>query len=323
MRRIPAFLGALLFTLSSLAATIQDVVDQISQTSYSGYLNDALYTHSGSNRGLGGTEHDLARASIQSTFTSFGLSTTLDDFTYGGGTYYNVVATLPGTGSGVYVVGAHYDSAYNPGADDNASGVAGVLEIARALSQYSFQSTLVFVAFDREEQGLIGSTAYVQQYATADYRGMISLDMIAFNPAGADHDSARAYSYSSGSNVLRQELADALLLYGGLTPGQGTMGRSDHEAFDRGGIPAVLLIEPYETNGNYHRATDSVDTSGYLDYGYATSMTRSAAGFIAEQATLVPEPTSLALIAVTVIVVARRPNTRTVVAARGIGRGRR
>ena len=67
---------------------------------------------------------------------------------------------------------------------------------------------------------------------------------------------------------------------------------------------------------SYHRATDSVDTSGYLDYAYATSMTRSAAGFLAEQATLVPEPASLALVAVALIVAARRRNTRTDVAAR-------
>jgi Zn-dependent M28 family amino/carboxypeptidase len=152
-----------------------DVVGQVRQASYTDFLDNHLYTHNGDNRGIGGTEHDLAQAEIRSAFSSFGLNTTLESFSYDSHTYSNVVGVLPGTvhPDRVYIVGAHYDSVGNPGADDNGSGVAGVLEAARVLSQYKFESTLVFVGFDREEQGLIGSYAYANAHKTDNIRGMI------------------------------------------------------------------------------------------------------------------------------------------------------
>jgi len=85
----------------------------------------------------------------------------------------NVIAELPGQvdPSIIYIVGGHYDStsssAAAPGADDNASGTAGVREIARILSQYDFKYTLRFVAFSAEELGLRESMAL------ADARAMI------------------------------------------------------------------------------------------------------------------------------------------------------
>lgn len=122
-------IGAMLYSpTASSAQTIGDVVSQVSQTTYQHYLDDLLYTHTGNDRGYG-AQHDLARSNIYDQFPSFGLQTTLDPFTYAGNTYYNVIGVLPGTSSRsdqIYFVGAHYDSVGNPGADDNASGVAGV-----------------------------------------------------------------------------------------------------------------------------------------------------------------------------------------------------
>ncbi len=81
--------------------------------------------------GLGGgfgPEHDLARDNIAATFESFGLEVELHEFWYSGHQSFNVVATQMGTvyPDSQYVVGAHYDSAGTPGADDDASGVAGL-----------------------------------------------------------------------------------------------------------------------------------------------------------------------------------------------------
>ena len=123
---------------------------------------------------------DPARDYIFDNFTSLGLAATLDPFVYGTSTYHNVVGVRSGTvrPEDIYIVGAHYDSVQgSPGADDNASGVAGVLEAARVLSGYNFASTLVFIAFDREEQGLIGSYDYARRASAAgqNIRGMISL----------------------------------------------------------------------------------------------------------------------------------------------------
>jgi Zn-dependent M28 family amino/carboxypeptidase len=269
--------------------SISDVVNQVSQATYEHFLDDVLYTHAGDNRGFG-AQHDLAQTSIYNLFTSYGLQTSLQPFTYGGSTYYNVIGVLPGSSTHanqVYLVGSHYDSVNNPGADDNASGVAGVLTAAQVLSQYRFDSTLVFAAFDREEQGLIGSLAYAQQASLTSMGidGMVELDMIANN-----NDGSRASIYGrTTSDLVKQSLGDAIQLYGnGLKVAiGGDLPYSDHASFEAYGFPACLLIEGnYDNNDHYHLPTDSVDTPNYIDYTYATSMTRATVGYLATEAGL-------------------------------------
>ncbi len=117
----------------------------------------------------------------------------------------------------MYLVGAHYDSVDNPGADDNASGVAAVMEQARVLTQYQFDASLVFVAFDREEQGLHGAYAYVAAHDPAGIQGMLNLDMIAYNPVEANYNKVRFYD-SNGVGTIKADLAAAFSSYsGGLT----------------------------------------------------------------------------------------------------------
>jgi Zn-dependent M28 family amino/carboxypeptidase len=285
--------AGLCVAMASFAQTISDVVDQVNQTTYQHYLDDLLYTHSADNRGYG-AQHDLARANIYDQFSSYGLQTTLDPFTYGVNTYYNVIAVLPGSSTRsdqVYLVGAHYDSVGNPGADDNASGVAGVLAAAQVLSQYHFEATLVFAAFDREEQGLIGSWNYSSQHHNDDINGMVSLDMIANNN---DNNLASIYGRAA-SDPIKQALSEAIALYGnGLVPAiGGDVPASDHAPFEANGFQACLLIEGnYSNNGNYHQPSDTVDTAGYIDYAYATEMTRSTVGFLATEAGLLSVPDS-------------------------------
>ena len=112
-------------------------------------------------------------------------------------TAFNVVATLPGSdpNAGYYVLCAHYDATavrsigWNwredpaPGADDNASGVALVLESARALAGQAFPWTIKFIAFSGEELGLFGSRAYAEEALLSNDRilGVFNFDMIGFN----------------------------------------------------------------------------------------------------------------------------------------------
>ncbi len=115
----------------------------------------------------------------------------------------NVVATLPGTQPGAqerhYVVSGHYDSipsdvmdseAQAPGANDDASGVAAVMEIACAMAAHRFDATLVFMAVAGEEQGLLGATHWAEQAKAKrlDIAGMITNDIIGSSTA---HDGAR------------------------------------------------------------------------------------------------------------------------------------
>ena len=97
---------------------------------------------------------------IHTQLDALGLSVEEDPVTYSGQTFPNVIGVLPGTvcPDTAFIVGAHYDTVGgSPGADDNGSGVAAVLEIARVISSESFQPSIEFVGFAFEEQGLVGS----------------------------------------------------------------------------------------------------------------------------------------------------------------------
>ena len=81
------------------------------------------------------------------------------------------------------------------------------------LSKYQFDSTVVFIGFDREEQGLVGSFAYASAHQTNNIRGMISMDMIAYNPAGSLHDQALlSYGNATAPSIVAK-LGNALTQY--------------------------------------------------------------------------------------------------------------
>jgi len=316
----PAALGA-----RAPAATIQDIVGQVSVDSYRDLLDSHLYTHAGDARGFGtvgnprypAAEHDAARDNILGEFAALGLSTTLDPFTFtsaSGNAYLNcnnVVAVKPGESrpNDIYILGAHYDSFQNPGADDNASGVAAILEAARVLSSYEFEATLIFIAFDAEEKGLYGSMHYASGATGQNICGMVSLDMIAYNPPGEHHDKVNVYGRTA-SAPIKQALADAVTAYSGsIAPDiGGDVPYSDHAPFEAQGFQACLLIEhAWGANGKYHQLTDSVDTAGYIDYAYATAMTRGAVGYAATAAGLVPEPATMLMLTLGMLtLIARR-----------------
>jgi hypothetical protein len=269
---------------ATVTMPLDSLVAQVSQSNYTAMHQNLLYTGLGDNRGFG-PEHDLAQANIYTYFVGLGLETALEPVLYQGQTYYNVVGVHAGATrpDDVYLVGAHYDSVNNPGADDNASGVAAVMELARVMTQYQFDATLVFVAFDREEQGLHGAYAYTAAHDTSKILGMLSLDMIAYNPPGTHHDKVRFYD-SNGVGRIKADLATAFASYsGGLaTVDSGKINASDHYPFERVGVDAALVIE-YNvwSNPHYHKATDAVETLNYIDYAYATKVTRGVMGYLA------------------------------------------
>jgi Zn-dependent M28 family amino/carboxypeptidase len=317
INRLFLALALCLCATAALAASVSDVVNQVSQTSYTDYLNNHLYTHNGNARWYSGSQHDAAQTEILNAFTSFGLTTSLDKFTYNSQTCANVIGVLPGKvhPEQIYIVGAHYDSASStcPGADDNASGTAGVLEVARTMSKYQFDSTVVFIAFDREEQGLVGSYRYANAHASDDINGMISMDMIAYNPTGTNYN--KAYLSYAGTTMpsIVTDLGNALTQYAGITPvpTQNYSGQSDHYPFYTKGFESTLLIERNAgSNPYYHSSLDSVDTAGYIDYAYATNMTRGVVGYLATEALIVPEPSTMVLLGIGALVLLIRVRRR-------------
>lgn len=168
----------------------------------------------------------------------------------------NVVATRPG-GARTLVVGGHFDSvAAGPGANDNASGIAVVLELARVMAARPTPYTLHFVAFDAEEIGLLGSAHFVSQLSEEQRRaivGMINLDMVGVG-------TSTRVGGSDGLVELAQVAGPRIGVDVGLL-GQGDGGGgSDHASFIRAGIPALFI---HRTNDpNYHSPNDRAE---YVD----------------------------------------------------------
>ncbi|MBU1693147.1 MAG: Zn-dependent exopeptidase M28 [Verrucomicrobia bacterium] len=329
-RRPWVFLLGLLARTATAQLSVTDIVAQVNSEDLR-WFHTNLYVWTGQNRGFTDTasalvprvpanQHDAARDMVVACFSNWGWQVELDPFwftrSYGSlYTYtncHNVVAIKPGldpTNHGIYIIGGHYDSvdpgqwlAWSPGADDNASGVAGVLEIARVLSAYTFRATLVCIAFDGEEKGLKGAYHFVSDSTTNNpavtnkiqrslVRGVISLDMITFNPAGTYSNTIRIYGYNTDtSRPIRTNLASALPRYGALQIyNSGSSSASDHYPFGINGMDSCLLIErAYSSNTNYHKVTDAADQPGYLDYDYAARVARGVAGYLCEQARVMP-----------------------------------
>jgi peptidase M28-like protein len=128
---------------------------------------------------------------IENAFRSYGCVVKRQPFLYGGRTYFNVIAEVKGRDAAqnsVLIIGAHYDTAVGtPGADDNASGIAGLLELARLTALQPADRTVRFVAFSLEEYPAYG-TEYMGSYVYAKsvkdegaaVYGMIALEMIGF-----------------------------------------------------------------------------------------------------------------------------------------------
>jgi len=285
-----------------VAGPIDDIVGKIAQTEYASYVQNLQNFNTRYYNTQGNAD---ALAYIHDAFVGFGLNATYDSFNYNGGTYDNVVATLPGKAhpENVYIVGAHMDSTSNdaannaPGADDNASGMAAVMEMAKAMAGYAFDATIKFFGFNAEEQGLVGSKAYADKAIASGEHvlGMLNFDMISYAGGG----SARNV-FLAGNGNLVDAMASNALKYTTLntTLNYGNIYGSDHYFFHSSyfnGSTSAFAIEAAPAdirffNPNYHKTSD---TTAYLDFGYATDVTRMGAATLAGLAGVLPEPSTL------------------------------
>jgi len=178
----------------------------------------------------------------------------------------NVLCVVPGTDPALagetVVVGAHYDhlgrveGAVHPGADDNASGTAVVLSLARAfLEAGGAPRTLVFALFGAEEIGLVGSRHYVAQPARPLDRtvAMVNLDMVGRASTGklaiGGVDSAAGLGDTVKAALAAESLAASLT--------GSPFGPSDHSSFYRAGVPALFFHTG--SHADYHRPSDTAD----------------------------------------------------------------
>lgn len=209
---------------------------------------------------------------ILGKFQSYGLDVELYDFSMPGGPASdNVIATLTGTKypDEYVVLGAHYDSytggSSEPGADDNATGAAGILEAARLLSQYQFDRSIIFATWSGEEYGLYGSEAWANEAAVngMNILGYFNIDMAGYLAAGnAMHTDIIA---PSSADELRQFYKDVCAIYlpdFDVFDGSLSNGDSDHTSFNNNGFQGIF---PFEDTQNYspyiHTPGDTIGTS--------------------------------------------------------------
>ena len=189
---------------------------------------------------------------------SFGYRTRVRRFRVVGGRSRNVVATWPGAVRYPVVVGGHIDTVRgSPGANDNASGVAVVLETARLFAGRRQARFLKFVAFGSEEYGSdgvhhVGSQVFVNRLGNRGRRrlpGMISVDMI------ADGRPLIVGTAGIGPRVVARAFARRTAAAGIRVVRRTTCDCSDNGPFERAGIPAAFAWSGFEPN--YHSASDT------------------------------------------------------------------
>ena len=222
-------------------------------------------------------------------FSQLGLEVEYQNFTAGSHPSTNIVATHEGLldPNTRYLIGAHYDSENSgasslllgqnlpaPGADDDASGIAAMIEIATVVHKLDLNYTVKFVAFGAEEGGydrsggLKGSFHFVghEVAENASYDGTAIIDMIGYRGNSENHATLVVNENNPLANSMMEAAVDHDLnvtLSQVLDP---TISYSDHYPFWVVGYPSVLVCEaaygsglPYEFNPSYHSAEDTLD----------------------------------------------------------------
>ncbi|MBC8337485.1 MAG: M28 family peptidase [Alphaproteobacteria bacterium] len=277
-----------------------------------GRLMDALTGHVrelstkiGERSVLRGSGLDRAKAYVRGAFEAAGLIVTEQTYEYGGRRVSNVIADSPGAMANAmpYIIGAHYDSVIGtPGADDNASAVAVMLELARRSKTKSPGVPLRFVAFTLEEPPTHatrhqGSRVFVKRLMETGEQvaGAIILEMVGLTTPKqnypvflqwAGYPEAGNFiavvgnraSKSFGEQVLRGmrknpdlPVESLFVWFNGWILADTRL--SDHAPFWDKGVPALMITDTaYFRNRNYHGPGDTADT---LDYAFMAELVRS------------------------------------------------
>ena len=275
----------------SNSVTVREVIDEISKDSVRSIIQTL---QSFTTRYMGNNNRQKIYKWIVNKFISFGFTDVeIDSFICNASSgmgltmQYNVVAKIKGSvrPNEYYIIGGHYDSYSSgnlldaPGADDNASGTAAVLESARVIKKKNYQpgSSLLFIAFAAEE---IMSTGYAgcQHYAQAartggmDIKLMINNDMIAYSPYSPEQSQVRI-NYYTHFEYLKDFAQNMTRTYTKLTPSTGSINQySDSQAFYSQNYPSVYFEEKTRSP-NYHESTDLLD---YCNIPYCTEVIKAS-----------------------------------------------
>lgn len=208
---------------------------------------------------------------IVNKFRSYGIEESyLDSFHIYGGWQYNVIAEVEGSANPeeIIVIGGHHDSITNnpeiaPGADDNASGVAVAMEIARVIKKKNYQPerTIYFMTYAAEEYGLLGSESYAYRAKQSgkNFMAMLNNDMVAYSEKTHNTWKIDLRPYI-GSEALNNKAMLSMINYSTIEPqwtGYNSSG-SDSYSFYEQGYMANFFIENH-FSPHYHTNMDKVE----------------------------------------------------------------
>ncbi len=290
---------------------IQQIIAQID----TGRLRQNLQFIEGIRHRTTGAAHlQEVRDSLSGIFQRYGLQTRIHGFPFDASfNGQNIIGRKPGIVSDTktYIVDGHYDTVNDsPGADDNGSAIAGMLEILHVISTLQLKNSVEFIAFDLEESGLAGSVAFVPDgiIAYEDIQGVINMDMIGYFsnvpnsqtvPAGFEIAFPDLYAELVANNfrgnfiistantnskplqivfdTMASQYVPSLLVGSIEVAGNGEFipdsRRSDHVAFWDAGYTALHLSDGAETrNPNYH---DPTDTLGSVNFSFMSDVTKA------------------------------------------------
>jgi aminopeptidase YwaD len=245
---------------------------------------------------------------LHDQFSEAGLAVTTHEFEALGGIYRNVIGVAhppleqDQPAQPPLIVAAHYDTVPgSPGADDNTSALAVLLDVAHRITQTSLNRPVHFIAFCLEEEDLLGSRAYVTHLTETrkSVHGAIILECVGY---ARDEEGSQSIppgvpiavptvgnflavignqSSSSLTMAVEQAMRPHLPVVPLIVPGNGELlpdtRRSDHTPFWEAGLPAVMLTDTANfRNPHYHRPTDTIETLN-LDFMAAVTDAVTAA----------------------------------------------
>lgn len=241
-----------------------------------------------------------ARNYIRQTMSEYNITHSDQTFNHLGSQGINIIGQLNGTDNHneVYIIDGHYDTvSRTPGADDNASGTAGMLEVMRVLSQFNSKTSIKFIGFDKEELGLIGSRHYARnKNPNEKILGLINFEMIGYTctnqPECINFPNADTSIYNIKSSFA-DTLSDAFVQIGAThvpnlkitavtDDGDSNFRRSDHAPFWDIGVDALFLTDGANfRTPHYHQTSDRLQT---LDTEFMTQIVKTTVGTIAKLA---------------------------------------
>jgi len=273
---------------SSSAPTIDiiSLIEQVNQTTLLTYLEDLLAFGT---RPTTSAACNNASLYISNELTSMGLSVRKQNWTHNTTMYStNIEATIPGLRPNnplIFILNTHYDCwPGSPGADDNGAAVAAALTIARILSTHSFNNTIKFVFPSGQEQGLLGTTYYIQE-ANARHEpiaGVINADFIGYATTTSNGNKIKLYdnSQSRWLTAFTDGTADKYKDYIGLDaiPSGNNANYSDQLKYWAQGFNAIFCRE-YQFTPNAHTPQDSLEN---MNVTYATKVCKLLIATLAE-----------------------------------------